>query len=69
MTLLHKSKAADGPFQDKQEGEEMTPSRRNWASSKPLIVQNPVKFSHKRRDQFSTLSQFTSCDFQMPKYC
>ena len=42
MTLIPKRKAADGSYEDAQERGEMTPSRRNWASSKPLIVQNPV---------------------------
>ena len=70
MTIIHKRKSADGqegrdgPYDDNQEGGEITPSRRNWVSSNPLIVQNPVKFSQKRRDQFPTLSHHVTLKCQ-----
>ena len=62
MTIIHKRKSADGqegrdgPYDDNQEGGEITPSRRNWVSSNPLIVQNPVRFFNKGRHQSLTLS-------------
>ena len=42
MTLQHLRKAADDQLEDNQEGEETTAGRKNWASSKPLVIQNPV---------------------------
>ena len=62
MTIIHKRKSADGQegrdgsYDDNQEGGEITPSRRNWVSSNPLIVQNPVRFFNKGRHQSLTLS-------------
>ena len=47
MIILHKG--VDGRLEDNQEegddqeeGGEATPGRKNWASSKPLVIQNPV---------------------------
>jgi hypothetical protein len=48
MTILHKRRAVSdrleegGEVEDDQEGEEATPGRKNWASSKPLVIQNPT---------------------------
>ena len=48
MTLLHLRKAADDQLEENQEGEETATGRKNWASSKPLFIQNPVRGALKK---------------------